>query len=439
MKRLYLWASLGLLLLLACETMNSTAADGCGGCPAEQFCCLAACLPLGSTCCSDKAGASPNGDDADSGALPDGARRPDSAADAPHDASNPCAPRDGSVPVLACFGSSTLVNCASNQHQNCSSQTTCIEWIDHASLAPHAVCGEKGHEDVCDPSFQASHCDGDIVRYCNTNPPGAEPPGWWMPRDCRATWAGDATCATGTPVCTSPTDVACNPSTYHTTCAARCVETTANAQGGAIRPNDCGPSNQCVQNSWSNDQPVCIPSVAVPTTGTSTSEQVSLACVSSTDIHVEQYGYEWTMTCPLDYVGQPGSNGFTPVTTHCFAPPDGTAPACVPDNAVMCSSGATTTTCSDATHVTSCVHWVQSIAQCGTQASPLPCDPQTNACAVPPPCHVGWPFDETCAGTDQKWVAGTCTNGIATLAPCMGCAANANGGVSCGTVDAGHD
>jgi hypothetical protein len=120
------------------------------------------------------------------------------------------------------------------------------------------------------------------------------------------------------------------------------------------------------------------------------------------------------------------------VSAHCFAPPDATAPRCLANDAVMCTTASTPHTCADATHTTYCQNWVQQTEVCTLLGNTSLCDAASGTCLFPPPCNPAWPFVETCAGPDNKWTKGVCANGYASLAPCSGCAPASGTGVTCG-------
>jgi hypothetical protein len=103
----------------------------------------------------------------------------------------------------------------------------------------------------------------------------------------------------------------------------------------------------------------------------------------------------------------------------------------VPDNSVMCGTASTPSRCADATHSTTCSHWVQQTETCTFSGSTTACDATSGTCLLPPPCNPSFPFIELCAGGDNKWTKGSCSTGYASLAPCARCTPTV-GGVSCG-------
>ena len=455
--------------LVACSTQSPDTGGGCVACATNEFCCIDVCLILGSTCGSLGGSAADSGRRSDAG-LPDAkvsrsdARHdtahdangssadartsetgPDAAADQasvdvqqPSDSSdagpNRCVPLDGAAtPVSTCRDATTAVDCASGGVIACNPTYQCTEWTDHASGLVNAACVPANQISVCDPLVTPSHCDGKDIRWCNKNiDPG--PPGSWEVEDCTVIWASDATCVgggdAGTLGCTSPSDVPCDPSSFAATCTSLCHGgAVASPLGGVVRPFGCAAGNQCVDNSWTGSAPNCIPSNATQSATTPTSVEVALACVGTTSITVEQYGYQWTTACPPQFETT-ADGSLSDVSTYCFAPPDGTAPSCITTDTVICASATVPAYCSDATHTTQCTDWIQSVQSCEWFGQTTPCDPKTNACTYPPSCHAGWPFNETCAGPDNKWTLGACTIGFATLAPCAACTPSGNG-VTC--------
>lgn len=367
---------------------------------------------------------------------PDAAAVGDAAADATEDARSTaevCAPRAGGTSVYAgCASATATVYCANGTKHGCSNGYRCTEWLSSADHTIHSACVPPDRTSVCDPSIDHSYCSGALELWCNH--PGEGTPGWWQTNDCRKRWAPDATCVqvdAGMLECQSPSDVACDPNTYRATCTSQCVAHPADPTSGAVRPFHCGATlSKCVQNAATHDQPACIPASAVASSAPVTSGKVGLACVGTSSIQVEQYGYQWTEQCPNQIeVGPGGSSASVPM--YCFAPPDHSAPFCVAADATLCNVADSAPTCLDDTHESYCNNWIKTVQDCAAPATAPYCDATTGSCAVPPPCAPQLPFTPVCAGADREWVKGTCLTGHATLAPCTNCREVA-GSVTCG-------
>ena len=431
------------LALFALASCTSAAADPCGTCAEGAFCCLTTCQALGTVCGTDDAA---RGDAATT--LPDAAL--DASIDAPLalDASfDPCATDGGATPIAsACVPSIPgslipdpgVLHCSDGSTDACGNLGHCVDWTDAAG-ARHGVCAGHDQTSTCDPAHDTWECVGSVERACVANPPSANigdaPPGWWGESDCRPHWSADATCALGTDGvarCTSPTDVPCDPSTFVIACDQACMDAPGTAMGGVIRPFCTGAHAMCVSTTLTTEGVTCVPIGATPSTQPATTSEVGLACEPGGGIRMEAFGYEWSQACEPAYHVVGGT--LTSVPTTCWRIPDGSGAYCLAPEQVTCTSETVAATCADGTHSTQCDHWLQTTRDCSTSGiSASICDPATGMCAFTPPCHLGWPFTETCAGPDHKWTIGDCSRGVATLAPCTGCHASPTGdGVVCG-------
>src|SRR5262245_54286420 len=126
-------------------------AAGCGApppgacvCATTEFCCLGACLPLGSTCPPTD-----GGPPLDAPAPPDCEPRPVPGGGA---ASSSARCRDGGV--WWCTGAPTP----------CNEGYECAEWLDPSGTIYRAGCIEAGRA-VCDPSL-GDACDGGDLLLC---------------------------------------------------------------------------------------------------------------------------------------------------------------------------------------------------------------------------------------------------------------------------------
>ena len=206
----------------------------------------------------------------------------------------------------------------------CHTGYVCTKWVDSNGVE-QAACVDPAQTQVCDPAKDANRCDGNSRHFCNPNNQttvSATPPGWVSTDDCTKVWATDATCtlkAPATPVCTSPTDVACDPDTYDETCTKRCV--AGGLQKGAVRPGGCtGAGTQCVKNTYSGMSIGCVPATATLSTSPFATGFGYVSCASDTVVVIEEYGYDWPTECAAITMGG---------TTKCFDPPGPSGPQCV--------------------------------------------------------------------------------------------------------------
>jgi len=432
--------SISAALLVSC--VSNGAPEPCGGCAEQEFCCLTVCQALGTACGGSDAGSiTPDASAPDARAVD--ARAVDASID-------PCATRAGVTQVAsACgtvdatlaaagFAGATFLACASHGTSPCARAGTsghCVEWVDGPGVM-HAVCtdGSVTPSDVCDPALEGARCEGSVQSACIATIPGnaigEEPLGWRVHTDCRPSWSPDAVCvldASGTTRCTSPTDVPCDPSSYVPHCDAQCMQATHAPMGGVVRPLCGGAMPMCVTSAVGV---ACVPAAAVVSSHAATADEIGLACVG-TARRVELGGYEWTEPCPLGLSLVGGMA--VEVPRHCWQTPDGSAALCIDEGATTCATETVAAHCVDATHSASCHGWIEGTRMCvGLDGSATYCDVSTGDCAFAPPCHPGWPFTETCAGADHRWVSGSCATGVAMLAPCAMCRPDPMGGVICG-------
>ena len=310
------------LVCLALVSMFAFAACGdapsaCKGCSAEQYCCVGSCQALGTVCGAGDAG---------SGDLPD--------------ASDPCAAHGGATSVtFACAGSSYIA-CPDKASTSCNTGYACTEWVDGSS-ALQATCVDPSQVTVCDPNTSKARCMGTSTVFCNANPPqtqkaGPTPPGWLSSSDCTKTWGADAICqldGKGTPYCSSPGDVPCDPNTFVPTCDELCTPQGAHS---AQHPFSCASGAKCVQSAACTN-PTCVPASATTSAHAATIAAVYLDCPNDTTVHLEQCGVEWTTSCASLSLGS---------TTECYAPTTDVV-ACISTTDVKCNPANDKPSCID--------------------------------------------------------------------------------------------
>jgi hypothetical protein len=320
LKSLLLVAAVG----VGCSTPNEHR-EPCGECPSGTFCCVSICQPFGTVC--GAVDAAEAGSDAVAETTVDGELDINTPVDATSDVapSDPCALHGGATSVssacAASIGTGTMsgpgvVMCASRSEIGCGPHGNCVEWLDSMGVL-HGVCADPGQTSasVCNPAHDSMDCMGSLQRVCvaaNPGQPGEPPQGWWGTSDCRVRWATDAVCRVGSDgiaVCSSPTDVPCNPDTFARSCNQYCLTAPGVAMGGVVRPICSGAMSQCVNNTSTGGMPSCIPGSAVPSAHPATSAVVGLACDPSGGIRNEQYGYEWVEACGLEYMISGGMAG----------------------------------------------------------------------------------------------------------------------------------
>jgi hypothetical protein len=412
-----------------CDSAGAAAGDAGAdalacACGAGEFCCLGACLPLGSTC----GGAADAGPDAPP--LHDGA----GTDAAPRDAGPPtCSPRPapdaGVVEVAArCLDGHTLWRCSPGVAQPCSTGTPdCQEWYDPGSHTWTAGCLDSGKL-ACDPHVDHHHCDGAFIAYCNVNInyPGSGPPGLAIRSDCRTRWGADATCVMqdgGVPGCASATAVPCDPGSF----SIRCTADLAGRQECAsdiliVETTACPAGQRCLDNAStraSSAGVACIPASAVPSTAPATTQPATLACVGANTVRLEQYGYEWTQQCPTEPVHNPDGT-WTWVAQVCYAATG--APRCEPPGTEHCDPLTFVASCStDGHHQRSCTGDEVVTESCGIFSEPGVCDPSSGRCVPLDSCNPGWPFQQECVVNNTYRMVCDQTTGVAVPQPCANC------------------
>lgn len=303
-----------------------------------------------------------------------------------------------------------------------------------------ATCFEDG-AGACTESDPVSRCEGDTLVFCN---PNIHYPTWGPPylenrASCPVLHGPDAVCVSdgaAGPRCDIPTAPPCEASTYRVECTSDLGGVLYCGTLGRVATLACDPGQRCLDNATTRAAGgvYCIPTDATTSTHGPSELPSYLRCESSSRIHVEQYGYEWTETCdPTLVFVSDGHGGFREEYRDrvCYAGAGGVR--CEIVGTEHCDPASYPTVCGDdGMSSRSCAVDVVNTERCNVFGLDYPCDPSTGRCAATEPCNPRFPFTSRCVLGGAYHTVCHPDVGMAIPEPCPSCTEVGGGVTTCG-------